>query len=63
MKRTEKEQLVSELRAKIDGATALYFTDYTGLDPESSRGQGDVQDEFLTSAAPSYYLLRLTVGF
>ena len=31
MKRTEKEQLVSELRAKIDGATALYFTDFTGL--------------------------------
>jgi large subunit ribosomal protein L10 len=31
MKRTEKEQLVSELRTKIDGATALYFTDFTGL--------------------------------
>ena len=31
MKRTEKEQLVSELRSKIDGATALYFTDFTGL--------------------------------
>src|SRR3972149_11539789 len=31
MKRTEKEQLVSELRGKIDGATALYFTDFTGL--------------------------------
>jgi large subunit ribosomal protein L10 len=31
MKKTEKEQLVSELRGKIDGATALYFTDFTGL--------------------------------
>lgn len=31
MKRTEKEQLVSELRGKMDGATALYFTDFTGL--------------------------------
>jgi large subunit ribosomal protein L10 len=31
MKRTEKEQLVSELKSKIDGATALYFTDFTGL--------------------------------
>jgi large subunit ribosomal protein L10 len=31
MKRTEKEQLVSELRGKLDGATALYFTDFTGL--------------------------------
>src|SRR3970040_1147835 len=31
MKRTEKERLVSELRGKIDGAKALYFTDFTGL--------------------------------
>ena len=31
MRRTEKEQLVAELRSKIDGAKALYFTDFTGL--------------------------------
>lgn len=31
MKRSDKEQLVSELRSKIEGATALYFTDFTGL--------------------------------
>ena len=31
MKRTEKEQLVSELKSKMDGATALYYTDFTGL--------------------------------
>jgi large subunit ribosomal protein L10 len=31
MKKSEKEQLVSELKTKIDGATALYFTDFTGL--------------------------------
>ena len=31
MKRSEKEQLVSELRSKMDGAKALYFTDFTGL--------------------------------
>ena len=31
MKKSEKEQLVSELRGKIDGAKALYFTDFTGL--------------------------------
>jgi large subunit ribosomal protein L10 len=31
MKRTEKEQLVSELREKIEGAKALYYTDFTGL--------------------------------
>jgi large subunit ribosomal protein L10 len=31
MKRNEKEQLVSELKEKIEGATALYYTDFTGL--------------------------------
>ena len=31
MKRTEKEQLVSELKEKIGAATALYYTDFTGL--------------------------------
>src|SRR5947208_11116057 len=31
MKRPEKEQLVAELKAKLDGANALYYTDFTGL--------------------------------
>jgi large subunit ribosomal protein L10 len=31
MKRAEKEQLVSELKDKIGGASALYYTDFTGL--------------------------------
>jgi large subunit ribosomal protein L10 len=31
MKRTEKEQLVDELSAKLKGAKALYYTDFTGL--------------------------------
>lgn len=31
MKRTEKEQLVTELRDKLKGASALYYTDFTGL--------------------------------
>ena len=31
MKKSEKEQLVSELKGKMNGATALYFTDFTGL--------------------------------
>jgi large subunit ribosomal protein L10 len=31
MKRTEKEQLVVELKEKIGGAQALYYTDFTGL--------------------------------
>ena len=31
MKRPEKEQLVVELKQKIEGAKALYYTDFTGL--------------------------------
>jgi large subunit ribosomal protein L10 len=31
MKRTEKEKLVTELKDKIGGAQALYYTDFTGL--------------------------------
>ena len=31
MKRTDKEQLVTELTSKIKGAQALYYTDFTGL--------------------------------
>src|SRR4051795_3672380 len=31
MKRPEKEQLVVELKEKMVGATALYYTDFTGL--------------------------------
>ena len=31
MKRNEKEQLVTELTEKIKGASAFYYTDFTGL--------------------------------
>src|SRR3954467_5349331 len=31
MNRTEKEQLVTELKEKLQGAQALYYTDFTGL--------------------------------
>jgi large subunit ribosomal protein L10 len=31
MNRTEKEALVSDLKSKLEGATALYYTDFTGL--------------------------------
>lgn len=31
MKRTEKEQLVTELSDKIRGASAVYYTDFSGL--------------------------------
>jgi large subunit ribosomal protein L10 len=31
MKRTEKEQLVNDLREKLEKSTSLYYTDFTGL--------------------------------
>jgi large subunit ribosomal protein L10 len=31
MKRPDKEKLVAELRQKLSGANALYYTDFTGL--------------------------------
>src|SRR5687767_15674256 len=31
MKRPEKERLVAELREKLTGAKALYYTDFSGL--------------------------------
>jgi large subunit ribosomal protein L10 len=31
MKRPDKERLVAELKTKLDGANALYYTDFTGL--------------------------------
>ena len=39
------------------------WTDYTGIDPESNYGQGDVQNDFLTQPPATYYTLRLTLGF
>ncbi|HTH48497.1 MAG TPA: 50S ribosomal protein L10, partial [Candidatus Limnocylindria bacterium] len=31
MNRTDKEQLIADLSAKLKDATALYYTDFTGL--------------------------------
>src|SRR5881394_3261120 len=31
MKKPEKDRLVAELKAKLDGAKALYYTDFAGL--------------------------------
>lgn len=39
------------------------WTDYTGLDPESNYGQFNVQSDFQTLPPPTYYTLRLNLGF
>jgi len=44
MKRNEKEQLVTELTAKISGATAFYYTDFTGLNVKRMT-QRDIVDD------------------
>jgi large subunit ribosomal protein L10 len=31
MKKTDKQQLITDLKSKLDGAQALYYTDFTGL--------------------------------
>ncbi len=31
MKKTDKQQLIDDLKSKMDGAQALYYTDFTGL--------------------------------
>ena len=31
MKRSDKEQLVAELKSKLDGAEGVFYTDFTGL--------------------------------
>jgi hypothetical protein len=56
------------LRARGIGATLAarnlaLFTDYTGMDPESSYGQGDLPNDFLTIPPPSYLTLRVNVRF
>lgn len=35
MKRSDKDQLVAELRAKLSGADGVFYTDFTGLNVKS----------------------------
>jgi len=39
------------------------WTKYTGVDPESSYGSGNVQSDFQTAAPPTYFTLRLNLTF
>lgn len=39
------------------------WTNYTGIDPESNYGQDDVQNDFQTLPPPTYFTLRLNLGF
>jgi large subunit ribosomal protein L10 len=58
MKRTEKEQLVAELREKIQGASALYYTDFTGL---NVKGMTELRRRF-RRAGIDYVVIKNTLA-
>ena len=39
------------------------WTNYTGVDPETSRGAGNIQDEFFITPAMQTWSLRFNFGF
>jgi hypothetical protein len=46
------------------GARNLHvWSNYSGVDPESNYGMGDLQNDFLTAAPPTYYTLRLNLHY
>ncbi|MFN2397302.1 MAG: 50S ribosomal protein L10 [Gemmatimonadaceae bacterium] len=58
MKRTEKEQLVTELTDKIRDAKALYFTDFTGL---NVKGMTELRRRF-RKAGVEYVVIKNTLA-
>src|SRR3954467_2483585 len=58
MNRTEKEQLVTELKEKLQGATALYYTDFTGL---NVKRMTDLRRR-LRKANVEYVVIKNTLG-
>jgi TonB-linked SusC/RagA family outer membrane protein len=45
------------------GRNLKHWSRYGGTDPESSYGAGDVNSDFQTLSPPTYYTLRLNLGF
>ena len=39
------------------------ITDYTGIDPESTYGQADVPNDFLTLPPPTYFTFRMNIRY
>jgi large subunit ribosomal protein L10 len=58
MKRTEKEQLVVDLRERIAGASALYYTDFTGL---NVKGMTELRRRF-RRAGVDYVVIKNTLA-
>jgi large subunit ribosomal protein L10 len=58
MKRPDKEQLVNELKEKIGGAKALYYTDFTGL---NVKRMTDLRRKF-RKAGVQYVVIKNTLA-
>jgi large subunit ribosomal protein L10 len=58
MNRTQKQELVDELRRKMVGATALYYTDFTGL---NVKGMTELRRR-LRKAGVSYVVIKNTLA-
>ena len=58
MKRTAKEKLVVELREKMEGASALYYTDFTGL---NVKGMTELRRRF-SRAGVDYVVIKNTLA-
>jgi TonB-linked SusC/RagA family outer membrane protein len=51
------------LSATFSARNLHVWTNYSGIDPESNYGQNDVPSDFQTAPPPSYYTVRVNLGF
>jgi len=51
------------LSATFSARNLKVWTKYKGIDPESNYGQTDVPTDFQTAPPPSYYTVRVNLGF
>jgi large subunit ribosomal protein L10 len=58
MNRTQKQELVDELRKKMEGASALYYTDFTGL---NVKGMTELRRR-LRKAGVHYVVIKNTLA-
>jgi TonB-linked SusC/RagA family outer membrane protein len=65
---TLPQRLASSMRARdvsllLAGRNLHTWTAYTGIDPESNYGTGDVQTDFSTTAPRTYFIARLNLHY
>ena len=62
------QRLAASIRARdasilVAGRNLHTWTAYTGIDPESNYGTGDVQTDFSTTAPRTYFIVRLNLHY